>query len=89
MVSERKICKYRRECLKYRNRDCCKLKKFWECGDYADFESKSLGTHDILIQQIIGKLNEVDKIKKKSEKNFEKCPYNCIVIFEKPCNNRR
>ena len=57
MFSEGQICLYRRECPKFRNKDCCKSEKFWECGDYADFESISSGTHDKIIKYTIEKLS--------------------------------
>ncbi len=89
MLSEGQICLYIRECPKYRNRECYKLKRFRECGNYADFESVSLGIQDITIDYIIENLSKIDKIEKKSEKTFEKCPYNCFLIFKIPCNNSR
>ncbi len=85
MLSEGQICLYIKECPKYRNRDCNKLKRFWKCGDYVDFESESFGTHDKIIEYTIEKLYKVDEIEKKTEKTFEKCPYNCSEWFENPC----
>ncbi len=83
MFSEGQICLYRRKCPKYRNRDCGKLERFWKCGDYTDFESESSGKNDMIIKYIIEKLSKVDEIEE------EKCPYNCFLIFEKPCIKSR
>ncbi len=85
MLSEGQICLYVKKCPQYRNRDCSKLERFWECGDYADFKSESSENPDKIINYIVEKLSKIDEFEKKSEKIFEKCPYNCSLIFENPC----
>ena len=91
MFSEDQICPYIKECRKYRDGDCRKVKRYKECGEYDDFKLEIYGTHEEIIKDTLENLSKVERSEKISKKKFEKCPYNlnCIFIFKIPCNNSR
>lgn len=69
------ICPYSKECCKYKNMDCNKLKNYTECGDYIDFIMESSGTFDDFINYLIEGVSMDENTKRKSKKMKGKCPY--------------